>query len=166
MANRWGNVEPSDRFCLLGFQKSLWTVTTAMNENTFASWKKSYDKYIQNIKKQRHHFANKGPYSESYGFSSSHVRMWELNQNWTIMKAEHQRTDAFNSWCWRRLESPLDCKEIKPVHPKENQPWIFIGRAVAEVLVLWPPDLKSWLTGKDLDAGKDWRQEEKGTAED
>ena len=68
--------------------------------------------------------------------------MWELNQNWTIMKAEHQRTDAFNSWCWRRLESPLDCKEIKPVHPKENQPWIFIGSTdfEAEAPILRRPD--------------------------
>ena len=75
MANRWGNVEHSDRFCLLGFQKSLQTVTAAMNEKMFVSWKESYDKYIQNIKKQRHHFVNKGLYSQNYDFSSSHVEI-------------------------------------------------------------------------------------------
>ena len=91
MANRWGNVECSDRFCLLGFQKSLRTVTVAMNEKTFASWKESYDKSIQNIKKQRHHFANKGPYSESYVFSSNHVRVVNGCKSWAIEKAEGRR---------------------------------------------------------------------------
>ena len=87
----------------------------------------------------------------------------------TIKIAEHQRIDDFELWCWRRLfESPLDCKEIQPVHPKGNQFWIFIGRtdAEAEAPTLWPPVAKNWLTGKDPDAGKDWRQEEKGTKED
>ena len=86
-------------------------------------------------------------------------------KSWTIKKAECRRTDAFELQCYRRLESPLDCKEIKSVHPKGNQSWIFIGRtdAEAETPVLWPPDANNWLTGKDPDAGKDWRQEEKGT---
>ena len=85
-------------------------------------------------------------------------------ESWTIKKAECQRTDAFELWCWRRLESPLDSKDIKPVDPKGNQSWIFTGRtdAEAEALILWPPDAKSWLIGKDPDAGKDWRLEEKG----
>ena len=86
----------------------------------------------------------------------------------TIYKAEHWRIDAFELWCWRRtLESPLDCKEVKPVNHKRNQSWIFFGRtdAKAEALILWPPD-ENWLIGKDPDAGKDWRQEEKGTTED
>ena len=86
-------------------------------------------------------------------------------ESWTIKKAEHWRIDAFELWCWRRLfESPLDCKEIQPVHPKGNQSWIFIGRtdAKAETPILWPPDAKNWLTWKDPNAGKDWRQEEKG----
>ena len=89
-------------------------------------------------------------------------------ESWTIKKAECRRTDAFELWCWRRFKSPLDCKEIQPVHPKGDQSWIFIGRtdAEAETLILWPPDAKNWLTGKDPDAGKDWRQEEKGTTED
>ena len=93
--------------------------------------------------------------------------------NWAIRealikKAECQRIDAFELWCWRTLESPLDCKEIKPVHLEGNQSWIFIGRtdAEAEVLILWPPDVKNWLIGKDPDAGKDWGQEKKGKTED
>ena len=82
-------------------------------------------------------------------------------ESWTIKKAEWWRTDAFELWYWRRLLSPLVCKEIQPVHPQGNQSWIFIGRtdAEAEAPVLWPPDVKNWLIGKDLDAGKDWRWE-------
>ena len=89
-------------------------------------------------------------------------------ESWTVKKAEHQRIDAFELWHWRRLESCLDSKEIQWVHPKGNQSWIFIGRtdAEAETPILWPPDLKSWLIWKDPDAGKDWRQEEKGMTED
>ena len=92
------------------------------------------------------------------------VVMYEC-ESWTIKKAECWRIAAFELWCWRRL---LDCKEIQPVNPKGNQPWIFIGRtnAEAETPILWPPDVKNWLIGKDPDAGKDWRQEEKGTKED
>ena len=93
-------------------------------------------------------------------FSSSHVWMWQL----TIKKAECWKLDAFELWCWRRLESPLDCKEIQPVHPKGNQSWIFIGRTdvEGEARILWPLDVKNWLIGKDPDAGKDWMWEEKG----
>ena len=83
----------------------------------------------------------------------------------TIRKAERQRIDAFELWCWRRLLSPLDCKEIQPVHPKGNQSWMFTGKTDAETPILWPPDAKNWIGGKDPDAGKDWRQE-KGTRED
>ena len=118
----------------------------------------------QHIKKQRHYFANKGPSSQGYGFSSGHVWMWELDceENWVP-----------KNWCiWavvleKTLESPLDCKEIQPVPPKGNQSWIFIGRTdvEAETPILWPPDIKNWLFGKYPDAGKDWRQEEKGTTE-
>ena len=88
------------------------------------------------------------------------------SESWTIKKAEHRRIDAFKLWCQRRLLRPLDCK-IKPVHPKGNQSWIFIGRTdtEAETPVLWPPDVKNWLIGKDPDSGKGWRQE-KGTTED
>ena len=90
-------------------------------------------------------------------------------ESWIIKKAERQRIDAFELWCWRRLfESPLDCKEIKPVHPKGNQSWVFIRRtdAEAEAAVLWPLDVKNQLIGKDSDARKDWKQEGKGTTED
>ena len=89
-------------------------------------------------------------------------------ESWTIKKTECWRIDAFELWCWRRLESPLDCKGIKSVHPKGNQSWIFIGRtyAEAETPILRPPNGKNWLTGKDPESGKDWRQEEKGTTED
>ena len=89
-------------------------------------------------------------------------------ESWTINKTEHWKIDAFELWCWRRLLSPWDCKEIQPVHPKGNQSWIVIGRtdAEAEFPILWPPIAKNWLIWKDPDAGKDWRQEEKGMIED
>ena len=117
------------------------------------------------IKKQRHYFVNKGPSSQGYGFSSGHVWMWELN---------YKESWAPKNWCFwtvvleKTLKSPLDCKEIQPVHPKGDQSWVFIGRTdvEAETPILWPPDAKSWLIGKDPDAGKDWQQEEKGMAED
>ena len=124
-----------------------------------------YDKSRQCIKKQRHHFTGKGPYSQSYCFSSSHIQIWELD----IKKAEYWKIDAFELWCWRRLlENPLNNKEIKPVNPKGNQPWLFIGRADAEIEapILLPPDAKGWIIGKDLNAGKHWSQEEKGKARD
>ena len=115
------------------------------------------------IKKQRHYFADKGLSSQSYGFSNSHVWMWELY---------HKESWAPKNWCFwtvvleKTLESPLDCKKIQPVHPKGNQSWVFIGRTDAEVSILWPPDMKIWLNEKDPDSGKDWRKEEKGMTED
>ena len=117
------------------------------------------------LKKQRSYFANKCPSSQSYDFSDSCVWIWEL---------DYKESWAPKNWCFwtvvleKTLESPLDCKEIQPVHCKENQSWIFIGRTdvEAETPILWPPDAKNWLIGKDSDAGKDWRQEEKGTTED
>ena len=89
-------------------------------------------------------------------------------ESWTVKKAECWRIDAFELWWWRRLLSPLDCKEMQPVHSEGDQRWDFFGRndAKAETPVLWPPHAKSWLIGKDFDAGKDWGQEEKGTTED
>ena len=129
-----------------------------------APWKKSYDN-LDSVLKSRHYFVNKGPYSQSYGFSSSHVWMWE----W-----DYKESWVPKNWCFwtvvleKTLASPLDCKKIKPVNPKWYQSWIFIGRigAEAEAPILWPPDVKNWLIGKDPDAGKDWRWEEKGTTED
>ena len=89
-------------------------------------------------------------------------------ESWTMKKAKRWRNDAFELWCWRRLLSPLDCKEIQPVHSERDQPWDFFGRndAKAETAVLWSPHVKSWLIGKDSDAGRDWGQEEKGMTED
>ena len=129
-----------------------------------APWKKSYDKPIQYIKKQRHYFASKGPSSQSYGSSSSHVWMWEV---------DYKESWVPKNWCFwsvvleKTLESPLDSKEIQPVHPKGNQSWLFTGRtdAEAETPIFWPPDVKNLHTGKDPEAGKD-RRREKGTAED
>ena len=130
-----------------------------------APWKESYDQPRQHIKKQRHYFANKGLPSNCYGFSSSHVWMWELDckESW-----------ALKNWCFwtvvleKMLESPLDCKEIQLIHPKGNQSWVFIGRTDAEAAtpILWPPHAKSWLIWKDSDAGKDCGQEEKAKTED
>ena len=132
---------------------------------TFTPWKKSYDQPSQHIKKLRHYFANKGPSSQGYHFSSSHVWMWEL---------DYKESWGPKNWCsWtvvleKILESPLDSKEIQLVHPKWNQSWIFIGRTdvEAETPILWPPAAKNWLIWKDSDAGKDWRWEEKGTTDD
>ena len=132
---------------------------------TLTSWKESYDQPRLRIKKQRHYFVNKSPSSQDYVFSSGHIWKWEVDceENWVP-----------KNWCFctvvleKTLESPLDCKEIQPVHPKGDQSWMLIGRtnAEAETPILWPPDAKSWLTGKDPDAGKDWRWEEKGMTED
>ena len=112
-----------------------------------ASWKKSYDKPRKRIKEQWYHFADRDTYSQSYGFSSSHAQMWEL---------DHKEGWAPNNWCFQTvalekiLESPVDSKEIKPVNPKVNQPRIFFGRIVAEAEapILWPPDENSWLKWK------------------
>ena len=131
--------------------KSLQMVTAATKlKDTCSLEEKLWPR--QHIKKQRHYFANKGLYSQSYGFPSSHVQMWELDrkEGW-----------ALKNWCFwmvmleKTLESPLGCEEIKPVNPKGDQPWIFFGRtgAEAEALILWPPDVKSQLIGKDPDAG-------------
>jgi len=144
MANRRGTMETVTLFSWA--PKSLKMVTIA-------------------IKKQRHYFANKCPSSQGYGFSSSHIWMWELDdkESW-----------APKNWCFwtivleKTLEGPLNCKEIQSVHPKGNQSWIFIGRtdAKAETPILWPSDAKNWLIVKDPDAWKDWRQEKKGMTDD
>ena len=115
---------------------------------------------LDSIFKNRHYFANEGPSSQGYGFSSCHVWMWELDckESW-----------ALKNWCFqtvvleKTLESPLDCKDVQPVHPKGDQSWVFSERTdvEAEIPILWPPDVKSWLIGKDPDAGKDWRWEKK-----
>ena len=149
----------------LGALKSLQMVTEAMKwKKTLTPWKESYDQPKQHIQKQRHYFANKGLSNQGYGFSSGHVRMWELvcEESW-----------ALKNWCFwtvvleKTLKSAFDCKEIQQFHPKGDQSWVFIGRTdEAETPILWPPRVKSWLIGKDSDAGRDWGQEEKGTTED
>ena len=122
-----------------------------------APWKKRYDTPRQHIKKQRHHLADKCQYSQSYGFSISHIWMWEL---------DHKESWVQKNWCFwivmLEKKTLLDSKEIKPVCPKGSQSWIFTGRTDAEAPTFWPPDTKSWLTRKDSNAGKDWRQGEKG----
>ena len=140
-------------------------------------WKESYDQSRQHIKKQRHYFANKVPFSQGYDFSSGHVWMWEL---------DYKESWAPKNWCFwtvvleKTVESPLDCKEIQAVHPKGDQSWIFIGKTDVEAgtPIVWPPDANNWLTELDwcrriinssvdsLYWKKDWRQEEKGTTED
>ena len=127
------------------------------------SWKKVMTNLESILKSQRSCFANKGVFSQGYGFSSSCVWMWELDYKWNWALK--------NQWFWtvmleKTLESPLDCKEIQPVHPQGNQSWIFIGRTDAETPIHWPPDAKNWLIWKDSDAGKDWGQEKKGKIED
>ena len=143
--------------------KSLWTVTAARKSEDDCSWQESDHKPRQCVEKQRHYSANKGPYGQGYGLPSGHVQLWEsdckegrMPKNWCLLTVVLEKTP----------ESPSDSKEIKPVSPKGNQYWIFIERTEAEVPILWPPDVKSWLIKKDLNTGKDWRQEEKETTED
>ena len=157
MVNRWRKNGKSERYYFLGLQNHCRWWLQPWNWKRLAPWKKSCDKPRQHIKKQRNHFANKGPSSQSYGFSSSHVCMWVLDhKDW-----------ALKNWCFwtvvmeNTLESPLDCKEIQSVNTKGNQPWIFIERTDPKAPILWLPDAKSWLNGKDPDAGKDWRQVKK-----
>ena len=149
MANRWKHWLT----LFLGVPKALQMVTAAINLS-LTPWKESCDQPRQHIKKQRYYFANKGLPSQGYGFSSSHVWMWELDckESW-----------AQKNWCFwavvleNTLESPLDCMEIQPIYPKGDQSWVFIGRTdvEAETLILWPPDAKSWFIWKEPDAGKD-----------
>jgi len=136
-------------------------VTAAMKVKDTCSLKGKLWPPRQHIQEQRNYFANKGLSSQCYGFSSSHVWMWELEykvKNWCFWTVVLEKT----------LESPLDFKEIQPVHPKGDQSWIFFGRtdAEAEPPLLWPPDSKNWLIGKDCGAGEDWKWEQKGTTED
>ena len=153
----------SERIYFLGLQSHCGWWWQPWNQKTFAPWKKSYDKPRQNIKSQRHHFADKHSYNQSYGFSSKYVWMWELDrkEGW-----------ALKNWCFwtvvleKTLGSLLDSKEIKPVSHKANEPWIFIGRIDGKAPIICPPDANIRLIGKDPDAGKDWRQEKRGTTED
>ena len=165
MANRWGNSGNSGWLCFSGLRNHCRWWLQIWNLKSLTPWKESYEQPKQNIKKQRCYFVNKGLSSQGYGFSSGHVWMWALDfkESWVP-----------KNWCFwtvvleKTLESPLDCSEIQPVHPKGDQSWVFIDRTdvKAETQIIWPPDAQSWLIWKDPDAGKDWGQEEKGTTED
>ena len=162
------SVMPSNHLilcCPLLLLPSIFPNIRVFSNEMLTPWKESYDQPRQHIKKHSHYFANKGSSSQGYGFPSSHVWMWELDckESWVLKK-----------WCFwsvvleKTLESLLYCKEIQPVHPKGDQSWVFFGRThvEAEAPIIWPPNVKSWVIWKDPDAGKDWRQKEKGTAED
>ena len=162
MANRWGN-NRNQEFILGDSKITAGSDCSLEIKKMLASFKKSYDQARQHITKQRYYFADDGPSIQSHGFSHSHVWMWQL---------VYKKSWAPKNWCFwtvvleKTLESPLDYK-IKPVNPKANQSLIFIGRtdAEAETPILWPLEVKNGLW-KDPDAGKYWRQEEKGTTED
>ena len=140
-------------FYFAGLQNHCSQWLQPWNSKTLAPWKNSYGEHRQHIEKQRRHFGDKGPYSQGCGFSCSHVLLWEL---------DHNESWVPKNWCFwtvvleRTLESPLGSKEIKLVHPKGNQLWTFIGKtdADAEAPLLWPPDAKNQLIGKDSDAAK------------
>ena len=146
-----------------GLQNHCRWLLQPWNQKTVGPWKKSYTNLDSTLKSR--YIADKGPSSQSYGFSSSQVWVWEL---------DYKESWALKNWCFwtvvleKNLKSPLDCKEIWPVHPTGDQSWIFIRRtdAEAETSILCSPDVKSWLIGKDPEAGKDWRWEKKATTED
>ena len=160
MANRWGNSGNGGWFYFGGLQNQCRWWLQPWNQKTHDPWKKSCDQPGQHIKKQRCYWLSRQSW-----FYRSHVWMWEL---------DYKESWALKNWClWtvvleKTLESPLDCKEILPVHPKGNKSWIFIGRtdSEAETPIHWPPYAKNILIGKDPDARKDWRWEKKGTTED
>ena len=157
MANRRGKSGSSDRFYFLGIQNLEDGECSHEIKRHLLLGRKTMTN-LDSILKSRHYFGDRGPSSQSYGFSNSHVWVWGL---------DHKEGWVLKNWCFwfvvleKILESPLDRQEIKPVNSKGNQSWIFIGRTVAEAPILWPPDAKSWLILKDPDVGKDWRQKEK-----
>ena len=158
MADRWGNSGNSDRLFFGGSRITAEGDCSHEIKRHLILKRKALTK-VDSILKSRDNLANKGSSSQSYGFSSSHVWMWEL---------DYKESWVPKNWCFwtvvleKTLESPLDCKEIQPVHPKGNQSWIFIGRTdvEAETPILWPPDAKNWLIWKDPDSGKDWSGED------
>ena len=163
MANRWGNNGNSDRLYFGGLQ-SLQMVTATMKLRRLLLGRKVMNNLDRILKNRDITLPTKVRLVKAMVFT---VVMYGC-ESWAIKKAEHQRVDAFQWCCWRRLLTSLDCKEIQPIHPKGNQSWIFIGRtdAEAETSILRPADTKNWLLGKDPDAGKGRRWEEKGMTED
>ena len=165
MTNKRRKGGSSDRYPLLGLWNHCRWWLQPWNQKTIASWQESYGKPRQCVEKQKHSSANKGPYSQGYGLPPGHVWLWELDQKEDrAPKNRYLQTVALE----KTPESPLDCKEIKPVNLMGNHPWILFGRtdAEAETPVFWSPDTKSPLVGADADAGKDWGQVEKGAIED
>ena len=166
MGNRWENNGNSVRLHFWGVSKIIADGDCSHEIKRCLLLARKAITYLDiMLKKQRHYFADKGPCSQNFDFSSSNVWMWELDykEGWALK----------NLCFWtlvleKTLESPLNCKGIKPVNPKGNESWILIGKtdAEAEAPILWPPDAKNWLIGKAPDAGKDWRQEEKRMTED
>ena len=163
MANRWKNSGNSGRLDFLGHSKITADGDCSHEIKRCLLLRRKVMTNLESILKSRD-ITLPTKFCLVYGFSSSCVWMWEL---------DHKESWAQKNWCFwtvvlaKALESPLDCRNIQPVHPKGNQSWIFIGRtdAEAEAPILWPPDVKSWLIWKAPDAGKDWRQEDKGTTE-
>jgi len=163
MANRWGNNRNNDRLYFLELQNH-WDGDCSHEIKRHLLLGRKAMTNLDSILKSRD-ISDKGPSSQSSGFSSSHVWTWEL---------DHKENWALKNWCFwivvleKTLESPLNCKEIQPVHPKGNQSWMFIGKTnvETETLIFWSSDAKNWLTRKDPDDGKDWRWEEKGMSED
>ena len=163
MAYRWGNNGNSKNFIFLGYKITENGDYTYDIKRHLLLGRKAMTNLAHS--KAERLLCQQSPYSQSYGPSSTHVWIWEL---------DHKEDWVVKNWCFltvvleKTLESPLDCEEIQPVYPKENQPWIFIGKtdAEAEASILWPPDGKSWFIGNDWNAEKDWRQEEKGTTQD
>ena len=151
----------SVRLYFLGLQNHCRWWLQPWNQKMLTPWKESYDQPRQHIKKQKHYFANKGPSSQSNGFLSSHVWMWEL---------DYKEVWGQKNWCFwtvvleQTLESPFGCNEIQPIHPKGNRSWVFIGRndVEAETPIFWPPDVKCWLIWKDPDVGKDEGRRRRG----
>ena len=165
MANRWGNSGNGDRLYFGGLQNHCRWWLAAMKLRRLLLGRKVMTNLDSILKSGDITLPTKVHLSQGYGFSSGHVWISEL---------DYKESWAPKNWCFwtvvleKTLESPLDFKEIQPVHPKGDQSWVFIERtdAEAETPILWPPDAKSWLIWKDCDVGKDWRREEKGTTED
>ena len=160
MANRRGRKRKQWQILFSWAPRSLWTLTTAMKLRRLLLGKKAMTNIYSILKSKDITLLTRVHVIKAMAFS---VVIYGY-ESWTLKKAEHQRIDAFELWCWKRAGSPLDCKEIKPIHPKRNQPWIFTGKiaAKADTPIFGPRDTKSWLTGRDPDAGKDWRRKEKG----
>ena len=164
MANRWGKNWKQWQTLFSWAPKSLWAVTATMKLKDPCSLEEKLWKTYKSVLNTRGiDLPIKSPYSQNYGFSGSRIQMWEL---------DHKEGRVLKNWCFwtvvleQTLKRPLDYGKIKPVNPKGNQCWVFIGRTDAEAPTLWSPDVKSRLIGKDPDARKDWRQEEKEMTED